>query len=251
MKARNVIALEDADLPRVERCYRRFAISNNGMLDRREYIWKRIRARPEASFQGYGVLDDRRELAGYLFMMQQREPENGRQELILSDIAFTNAEAGRQLLSFLADYEPMADSVIFQGGPIHPLLTLLPQQRYEAKLKHYWMLRVVDVKKALESRGYSSAVRASVDIEVADDVVPQNNGRWRIEVADGRARVKREGKGGRAGVSCGIRGLAAMYSGLYSPDQAAVAGLCEGDEKPLDLLGAAFAGGAPWMPDHY
>lgn len=250
-KARNVIALKDSDSARIEQCYRRFAAANNGMLDRSEYIWKRIKARPDAQFQGYGVLDERRELSGYLFMLQQREPENGRQDLFLSDIAFVNADAGKQLISFLADYEPVADSVVLQGGPIHPLLTLLPQQRYEAKLKYYWMLRLVDVKKALESRGYLSAVRTGLDIEVTDEVVPENAGRWRIEVANGRATAKRTNKTGRVGVSCGIRGLAAMYTGLYSPRQAAAVGLCEGDEKSLDSLGAVFAGGAPWMPDHY
>lgn len=250
-KARNVIVLKDADMPRVEACYRRFASAYNGMLDRREYIWKRIKERPDSKYQGYGVLDERGTLCGYLFMSQPRDSNTGRQDLQLSDIAFTSADAGRQLIAFLADYEPMADWLQLGGGPLHPLLTLLPQQRYEVKLKDFWMLRVVHVKRALEARGYSSAVRGTVDLDITDDVIDANTGRWQAEFADGKARVMKWKGGGRAGVTCTIRGLAAIYSGLYSPRQAAAIGLCSGDETALDLLGGVFAGGTPWMTDHY
>ncbi|MBX3390566.1 MAG: GNAT family N-acetyltransferase [Phycisphaeraceae bacterium] len=250
-KARNVIVLKDADMPRVEACYQRFASAYNGMLDRREYIWKRIKERPDSKYQGYGVLDERGMLSGYLFMSQPRDSSTGRQDLQLSDIAFTSAEAGRQLIAFLADYEPMADWLHFGGGPLHPLLTLLPQQRYEVKLKDYWMLRVVDVKRALEGRGYSTAVRGSVDIDITDPVIEANTGLWQVEFADGKARVERRQSGGSAAVACTIRGLAALYSGLYSPRQAEVIGFCSGDGKTLELLGGALAGGTPWMTDHY
>lgn len=251
-KARRVIALKDSDQPRIEDCYRRFASLYDGMLDRTGYIWKRIKERPDDKFQGYGVLDDRGELTGYLFMAQSRDTNSIRQELQLSDLAFNSAEAGKQLIAFLADYEPMADYVTLAGGPLHPLMTLLPQQRYEVKFKDYWMLRVVDVKRALEARGYSVATRGKVEMDVRDDVVAENNGRWSAEFADGRARLKKIGAaGGRSGVSCGIRGLAAIYSGLYSPRQAALVGLCSGEDKALDILGGALAGGTPWMSDHY
>ena len=252
-KTRRVIALKESDQPRIEACYRRFASRFDGMLDRTQYIWKRIKERPDDKFQGYGVLDDRGELTGYLFMAQSRDTNSIRQELQLSDIAFTSEEAGKQLIAFLADYEPMADFVTLAGGPLHPLMTLLPQQRYEVKFKDYWMLRVVDVKRAMEARGYSSAVRGSVGIDVQDDVVAANNGRWSAEFADGRARLKKIGAAGgsRSGISCGIRGLAAIYSGLYSPRQAALIGLCSGEDKALDILGGALAGGTPWMSDHY
>lgn len=251
-KARSVIVLKETDQERIEACYRRFAAAYNGMLDRTEYIWKRIKERPDEKFQGYGVLDERGELAGYLYMVQARETASIRQELQLSDIAFTTAEAGRQLIAFLADYEPMADYITLAGGPLHPLLTLLPQQRYEVKLKDYWMLRVVNVKRALEARGYSRAIQGSVELDVADDVIEANTGRWLARFSGGKAHVQKLHSHGPTGaISCGIRGLAAMYSGLYSPRQAASLGLCTGDERSLDVLGGALSGGTPWMSDHY
>lgn len=250
-KTRNTIVLKEADQKRIEACYRKFASPYNGTLDRTEYIWKRIKERADGKSQGYGVLDDRGGLAGYLFMEQTRDAHSIRQELQLADIAFTTPEAGRQLIAFLADYEPMADWIQLGSGPLHPLLTLLPQQRYEVKFKDFWMLRVVDVKKALEARGYSPSVRASVALNITDETIAANSGQWRLEVADGNASVRRSTGNERTGISCGIRGLAAMFSGLYSPRQAAAIGLCAGDEKSLDVLGGVFSGGTPWMSDHY
>ncbi len=253
---RRVVALQDSDHERVAACYRIFARNYNGMLDRGEYIWKRIREMRDAKFQGYGVLSEKGVLEGYLYLTQQRVDTTGRHDIHLSDLAFLNADGARQLLAFLADYEPMGDVVQLGGGPLHPLLTLLPQQRYEVKLKDYWMLRVVDVKKALEARGYSKAVRGNVAVEIRDDVIASNRGTWRVEFDAGRARVSKS-KDGRAGrvkagnISCDVRALAAMYSGLYSPRQAKGLAMCDGDEAGLDVLGAAFAGGTPWMTDHY
>ena len=117
------------------------------------------------------------------------------------------------------------------------------------------MLRVINVARAIEDRGYWSAVRGGVTLEVRDDVVAANTGSWRVEIEGGRASVRRGSGGGSGGgggrVACDIKGLAAMYSGLYTPRQAALLGLCEGDDAGLDVLGAAFGHGTPWMTDHF
>ncbi|MBY0114347.1 MAG: GNAT family N-acetyltransferase [Phycisphaerales bacterium] len=249
-KARRVVSLTEADHPRIEAVYKAFAALWPGALDRAPYGWQRIRKMWDSEYQGFGVLNEAGELGGYLYLSQSRDAATGRQELTLSDIAFTNVDHARALIGLLADFEPMANTVSLAGGPMHPLVTLLPQQRYEVKFKDYWMLRVINVAKAIESRGYSSAVRGGVTIDVRDDVVPANAGAWRVEIEGGRATVTR-GTTGPARLACDIKGLAAIYSGLYTPRQAALLGLCEGDDAAFDLLAAAFAQGTPWMSDHF
>lgn len=250
-KARRVVALTEADHPRVEAVYRKFAAHWPGALERAAYGWTRIRKMWDAEYQGFGVLDDASELGGYLYLSQARDAATGRQELTLSDVAFTSADHARSLIGLLADFEPMANTVTVAGGPMHPLVTLLPQQRYEVKLKDYWMLRVINVSKAIEDRGYSSAVRGGLTLEIRDDVVSANSGAWRVEIEGGRATAKRGSIADAGRIVCDIKGLAAMYSGLYTPRQAALLGLCEGDEAGFDVLGAAFAQGTPSMSDHY
>lgn len=250
-KARRVVSLTEADHPRIEAVYKKYASLWPGALERAPYGWTRIRKMWDSEYQGFGVLDEAGELGGYLYLSQARDAATGRQELTLSDIAFTSAEHARALIGLLADFEPMANTVTIGGGPMHPLVTLLPQQRYEVKLKDYWMLRVINVAKSIESRCYSNAVRGGVTIDVRDDVVPANAGSWRVEIEGGRASVKRAGSGGIGRIACDIKGLAAMYSGLYTPRQAALLGLCDGDDAGFDVLGAAFAQGTPWMSDHF
>jgi predicted acetyltransferase len=48
-------------------------------------------------------------------------------------------------------------------------------------------VRIVDVKAALEGRGY--AADGTLVIEVDDDFMPDVAGRWRITTSDGRATV--------------------------------------------------------------
>jgi predicted acetyltransferase len=48
-----------------------------------------------------------------------------------------------------------------------------------------------------------------------------------------------------------IRGLAALYSGRVSADQARAMGLLTGPADQDALFAAAFAGASPWMPDFF
>jgi predicted acetyltransferase len=100
------------------------------------------------------------------------------------------------------------------------------------------MLRVNDVKLALEARGY--AVDGEAHLEIDDDLIPQNRGRFVLTVKSGRGTVRR---GGRGSTRLDIRGLAAIYSGFLSCAQAAAVGHASGDDVPL------FAGPVPWMAD--
>ncbi|MEZ6210512.1 MAG: hypothetical protein R3B46_04595 [Phycisphaerales bacterium] len=119
------------------------------------YCWQRAENR-ETRFSGFAAEspDDRSRIDGYLFMHQGRSPHRGRQSLALSDLAFTTPESGRRLLAFLSDYAMIADDASFFGSPMHPILALMPLQKYQVEHFDYWMTRITDLPKALEARGY-------------------------------------------------------------------------------------------------
>ena len=110
------------------------------------------------------------------------------------------------------------------------------------------MLRVVDLPKAITARGFAPGVEGSVEIEVEDDLLPANAGRWTIRVAGGRGRCVR---GGRGRVKADARGLAPIYTGRESPFALRAAGRVDGPDGELARLGALFAGPAPWMRDGF
>ncbi len=242
-----VEALGDGDMEAVRRSYRRYAARWDGMLERGAYIWNRIRSYRGAEYTPFGVRGADGELDGYLFVNQVRKPESGRQNLELSDFVFHTPEAGRRLLGLLADFGMMADQVGFFGGPTHPALLLLPQQRHTLTSKDTHLTRVLDVKAAIEGRGYNPAVKGRVEMEIEDELIEGNAGKFVVSVEDGKGRIER---GGRGLVKMHVRGLAAIFGGFVTPAQAGMLGWAEGRAEDLEAANV-FAGSTPWVWDMY
>lgn len=243
-----VAALGDADEPEVRACYTSFASCYEGTLDRGPYIWARLRKFRDDTYQGFGVRDRGGTLLGYVFLNQQRNSATGRHDVLLTDFVFVDAGAGRRLWGFLRDFASMGENLTFYGGPTHPALQLLKQQRHTVHLRDDWLIRVVSVKRALEARGYSPAIRAELHLDVSDDVVDANAGRFVVSVMDGRASVE---PGGKGSLRVTTRGLATMYSGFNTARQARLLGLVDGDDSALEGADSVFARSTPWMSDMY
>lgn len=244
--------LNVADEEQVRSCYARFAARFNGPLDRGEYVWKRTRELRETQFTGFGVFDQGA-LTGYVMVHQHRKPESGNHDLIASDVAFDSAAAGRRLLGFLAGFGTMADDVVLCGGPMHPLLTLLDERRYDVSKKDFWMVRVLDLPALVASRGW--ACDAAVQVKVDDPLIEANCGVWEVRVGPAGASAVR-GSEVRDCPSFGIRGAAALLTGFASARQGAMVGWIEGQggaaAAGLDALSASAAAlGAPWMSDMF
>ncbi|TMQ07484.1 MAG: hypothetical protein E6J90_43295 [Deltaproteobacteria bacterium] len=106
-----------------------------------------------------------------------------------------------------------------------PLLLLLPGEEPRRIADHLrWMVRVLDVPAALETRGYSACVRGEVALDVRDDVVPENQATFVVSVEHGRASVHR------------ARSV---------PRAVAI----DGDDDDLARLTSLFTGPARWMPE--
>lgn len=247
------LPIEPLDVPddRVKACYADFARRYDGMLDRGPFIWSRVKQARDTVSTGFGIAPGGpgAPLEGHVYLNQKRH-DDGRYDIVLSDLAFTTTRAAMRLLGFLRDFTSMGLTLTLTGGPCHPLISLLDQQWIEMHLREWWMLRIVDLEQAILRRGYSSCVNVSVPIEMDDDLLPSNNGRWLFRVSAGRGEVTRDSST-RPAVRVGPRGMATMYSGFMSPRQAQLLGLVDGPDSLLNELGTAFAGTAPWMSDHF
>jgi predicted acetyltransferase len=110
------------------------------------------------------------------------------------------------------------------------------------------MMRLVDLRAAIEARGFSPLVRGEIQIEVRDVEGRENAGRWTIEVEGGRAQAR---TGGSGAVAIDIRGLAALYTGFLPAHDLRSAGLCDGSDEDLAVATAIFAGATPWVADFF
>jgi predicted acetyltransferase len=241
--------LSDADDPAVRGAYAAFAARFEGMVERGPYVWNRVKKFREDVYHGFGIRNGAGGLDGYLYLNQKRKQDaSARQEITLTDLVFATPEAGRRLLGFLADFATMGDDVVFAAGPSHPALMLLGQQRYKLEFHYYWMLRILSVERALTARGYGPGLDAELHLDIEDDVVSENQGRFTLRVRNGRAEVAR---GGRGELRTSIRGLAAMYTGHMNAAALALCGMASGHESALRTAGTLFGGGTPWMTDFF
>ncbi|MDZ4829122.1 MAG: GNAT family N-acetyltransferase [Phycisphaerae bacterium] len=247
------LPIESLDAPddRVRACYDSFARRYDGMLDRGPFIWSRVKQFRETTNTGFGVAPAGvgTALEGHVYFHQSRR-DDGRHDVVISDIAHSTPRAAMRLLGLLRDFASMGLTLTLTGGPCHPLMSLLNQQWVEMRLRDWWMLRIVDLEQAIARRGYSRSVSVAVPLELEDELLPANAGRWMLRVQNGRGDVTRDALSTPC-VRASARGIAAMYSGFMSPGQCELLGLCDGPDALLAALGAAFAGTAPWMSDHF
>jgi predicted acetyltransferase len=239
---------ETSDRSVVRALYDARARTLSGAIDRGEYIWTRIFEPWDDDARAYVVEGDAGPEGYAVVSYRPVASPLAPNEIPVRDIVARTPAAGRRILRLLADHRSVARTATLAAGPGDPFLLLAREERLEIAEMQRWMLRIVDVRSALERRGWSPAVRAEVHFEVRDELLPENAGRWVLEVAGGRAEVR---SGGSGAVAIDVRGLAALYSGFLSAEELGSSGLCAGDAMALATASSAFAGPAPWAADFF
>lgn len=237
----------EADLEAIQGVYRAAACHWDGWLDRGPYIWDRI-VHPRGQDAHGWVIEGPEGPEGYVFLQQARHAAGGRHDLTISDLCFSTPAGGRRLLGLLADFGSMGVDAVFHSGPTHPLFMLLSEQRWSMNFRDFWMMRVTDVKTALEARGYAEGLDAVLTLDVHDELIEENSGRFTVQVRGGRARVER---GGTGGLRLDAGALASLYSGYLAPAALKQIGRAQGDGSVIRTATAVFAGGSPGMPDMF
>jgi predicted acetyltransferase len=249
-----VRAWGDDSIDAIADCYRRVASAGNGPIDRPRWWWKERTLGSwepqEEMIHRYAAYDGDR-VDGYLVFTQERGSGEAqwRYSLMCRDLFWASPAAARSLLTFAAGHRSLALDLVWVGSIEEPLRAFFIEQDARLERSFHWMMRIVDPAAALEARGYPRPVEGAVEIEVADPVVRANCGALRLELEEGRARVRRVE---RAAARIGVGTLAALYSGWLTPaDAARSGGLVGAGEREIELLTAAFAGPKPWMSDFF
>jgi predicted acetyltransferase len=237
---------EQADEMVMASLYTARALATNGNLDRTAFFWLRKWGKGENAAYRY-IIEENGKPTGYVIYRAQRVVFP-KQDLVVADFSVKTPQAARRLLSYFAEHRSVGERVTLFGAPIEPLFFHLAEQKHKIEARWDWMTRIVCLKPALEKRGYAQHVKASLELEVRDDVLAENSGRWKFEVEGGKASVE---KGGKGKVKIDIRGLAALYTGALSAQDARLAGYLECSAAESDTLNAIFAGPTPWTPDFF
>jgi predicted acetyltransferase len=249
IEALDVLPVREVTLddPILKVLYDALAPRTQGLFQRNAWLWDRV-FRPALPLDLFAyVFGPHEDPEGYVVVHVEKGATPHYGTLVVRDRAIATVGAARAARAFFARYRSTIDRVRFVTGPTDPLIIGLDNQQTAAtERRDRFMFRVVDVKKALEARGYPP-IDATVHLLVKDDVLEERDQRFLLRVQGGQATVE---PGGAGLVQLDVRGLSAMYTGYLSATQAASLGYMKGDPSSARALEACFAGPAPWVADY-
>ncbi|MEU5838283.1 GNAT family N-acetyltransferase [Streptomyces diacarni] len=160
------------------------------------------------------------------------------------------------LLGAVAARSPQVREIRFRRSVLprpSPLQWALDQYAVREEGRYPWVLTLLDVRRALEARGWDPHPSGGVGLEV---VSPEGkSARYALTFEEGLLHAQRGGPAAGLPSSRAVRlpagTLAAWYAGALTLRHAARLGLAEGHARDLALLDALAAGPTPWLPDSF
>jgi len=240
-EARRVRQLRLPDRPAVQALYERVAQQGHFALERNEEWWsQRLWEYPG----DWVVYEGRRrgQIEGYLHYDPESSKGPFRLAMTLSEFVAATPEAHLGLVGHLASladqYEEIHVAVPGDGAwlalcrnaqNLHPGAEL-GAYHDAGNVAEGALLRLVDVKGALEALPVAREARGEVLLEVGDPVLPANARVHRVSARDGRLRVRAAGHAPAPRLATDAGTLAAIVTGNLAPGRAVEVGLAHGAE---------------------
>ena len=225
-----------------------------GMYERTDNWWKwRLLRDPKewregASQKFVAVWEDDGEPSAYMiYRIQQGWSEAGPTGSVqVQELIADGVDALREMWRFAINIDlvnkvksnfPMLPS----DSPLRAMVTEI--RRLQARLADALWLRVVDVKAALEGRGY--ATDGEIVFKLEDRFCDWNSGTWSLKVGGGRALVSPSDA--RPDLTFDASTLGSLYLGTFTFAQMQRAGRVEGETELADALFRTDT--APYCPE--
>lgn len=188
------------------------------------------------------------------FLMHSRSAPSGQDhssfDFQVQQLVAADRDAELALWRFVGSAWSVGGLTRFISQPADPLLHDLPEidVRNVPHVEH-WMTRILDAPGAIAARGYPPGLDVTVELDLADDRVAANHGRFVLEVAGGAGRLT---AGGAGRVAIDVRHLAPLYTGYTPAPVLARRGALRGaTAADVEALQWAFAGPTPWLRDYF
>jgi predicted acetyltransferase len=253
------LRIADAQPPQAELAaiYEAVLPSRPGMYARDDRWWESLLADPEHARRGTSqqrcvIAEDDSGPRGYaLYGVQPEWGDDGIPAGVLNirELVANGPEAWAAIWGDLLTRD-LVGEVRARIRPVDdPLLQLLAdRRRARAQLTDGLWVRLIDVPRALGQRRYACPV--DLVIEVTDDILPGNAGRWRLQAGGPASPACCARTTAGADVALPVQALGATYLGGTRLGALAAAGLAaEHRAGALAGLSAALAWDpAPWCP---
>jgi predicted acetyltransferase len=206
--------------------YERVRLERSGFLSRSDEWWRQWRlADPEHWRRGAGpkffaLLEQDGEPTGYAMYRVASKWEEGtpKGEVRIAEAIATSPDATAELWRFLFSIDLVARVKSGAADPAWPLFLMVadPRRLHLSVSDGLW-LRLVDVEAALRARRFEAP--EPVVLEVADETLPRNAGRFAVGAGAEAGRTDAE-----ADVAVHVSDLASAYLGAFTFERLAAAG---------------------------
>jgi predicted acetyltransferase len=225
-----------------------------GFVTREELIWKDLFRDPEHERDGatplfYAVHESDDGTDGYIAYRSKESwaPSLGPNNTVdIEELLASTDHAYAALWRYVLDLDLVRSVKGFKRPVDEPLLHMLLEPRaVDLSIRDGTWLRLVDVRAALERRGYADEGRLVLDVR--DEFCPWNEERWELEAGPEGASVT--SSDAEPDLTLHADDLAAMYLGAVSAWSLARARRVDGSEDAIAQADALFATAeAPWCP---
>lgn len=242
-----------ADAWAIRQVYDVWAAANNGPLSRWGVSFQITDEGLIEGFNGITLAERNGAVIGYTSWNRGWDfgPEGALQ---VYDLIATDGAGYKALLAALGSHASIVGRAkIENASGLDLFLQLFPTSEWEVVDSEPYMLKIIDVPGAVEARGYPPAISTSVEFAVAGDPITGIDGRYRLELADGKAACSRLGKPDPA-TSVPLftpNGLALAYAGAQSCAGIRTVGGLTGPDDHDETFGAIFGGRPVRIRDRY
>lgn len=238
----------EADVPAVREVYDSWAAGQNGPLTRRGVSFPSTPVDDLARFTAITVAEDASGVVGYAAW--HRGPGYGEPaRLTVEDLVARTPGGYRALLAVLGSFASVTPSTRIKTSGDDLTRLFIPGLDWEVVRRSPYMLKVLDVGRAFSLRRYPPRFSGTLLFRLAGDLLDENDGDYRLQVADGAGRCEPTGSGGSGGSGGSDdrvltpAGLALLYAGAQSCANLRAAGLLQGGSPDDDPVWDALLGG--------
>ncbi|MDT0485302.1 GNAT family N-acetyltransferase [Streptomyces doebereineriae] len=222
----------------------------NGPWQRPDW-WATWQERQHPEMATYAFSLPGQEPGGVLSVAGERHPSQG-QRLVVYDFWAADQAVAAAMLSFLGRHNSRLSTIAFERTSLPPAPLLMHHLRRTGSLTarawHSWMLRILDLRKAIQLRGWPDEVDLTLPIEVvAED--SRATDRFLLRISGGEGDLEPTTREGQLTLTQGQ--IAAWYAGGYRSAAAAQLAGVSGAPRALAQLLQATTDREPWLADYF
>ena len=244
----------DRDAQALTDVYNEYAAKYNGMAVRSVETMKKMIAgnhdpKAKPSGQTY-IIEEAGKATGYFSCNHIADGWPSVCEV--GQFACNTLAAWRAMTGFMASMPTNVSKLMIYAPAMPSLASHYLEPRATKEARSHFMGRVLDMKNAVEKRGYRAEVAGTVCLSITDEHAPWNTGVWELSFGGGEAKCRQLDDDAAVDAALSIQTFSQIWFGYINPDALVRQGLWSDLPAAAALtLSTAFCDRTPYLIDFF